>query len=219
MTATILPANEKVVRLAAKKLADGALIVLPTDTVYGLAADALLPAAVEAVFRIKERPVDKPLPLLLADPEDVHRVAERVPSIGWLLAERFWPGGLTIVCEKSRALPDLLTAGRPGIGLRVPDHPTARAIIRALGAPVTGTSANLSGRPSARTAGEAHAQLGNLVDLVVDGGICPGGIESTVIDVTLDPPLVLREGAVSIQRLRQVCPKVASSFDNTGPGC
>lgn len=219
MTATILPASEEVVRLAATKLAGGALVVLPTDTVYGLAASALLPAAVTDVFRIKERSLDKPLSLLLADPGDVRRLAVDVPPVGWRLAEHFWPGGLTIVFQKSPMVPDLLTAGRPGVGLRVPDHSTARAIIRALGAPVVGTSANLSSRPSARTADEAYAQLGDLVDLIVDGGPCPGGIESTVIDVTVVPPMVLREGAVSLQQLRRVCPEVASSFDNAGPGC
>ena len=219
MTATILPASKEVIRLAATRLADGALVVLPTDTVYGLAANALLPAAITAVYRIKERSSEKPVSLLLADPEDVHRATAEVPPAGWRLAERFWPGGLTIVFEKSPAVPDLLTAGRSGVGLRVPDHPTARAIIRALGAPVTGTSANLSGRPSARTAAEAYAQLGDLVELIVDAGACPGGIESTVIDVTVVPPRVLREGAVTIQQLRRICPEVASSVDNAGLGC
>jgi L-threonylcarbamoyladenylate synthase len=160
---------------------------------------------VERIYEIKERPVGMALPLLLADLAQISEVAESVPPIAWLLANRFLPGALTIVLYKSKSVPDIVTAGGMTVAIRIPAHPVPVALVRGLGAPIVGTSANLSGKPSALTAGEACSQLGDKVDLVIDGGRCPGGKESTVIDVTGKMPVVLRRGAISEKELRQVC--------------
>ncbi len=216
----LVPDDEAGRALAIDVLRAGGIVGLPTDTVYGIAVAFDTAGGLERLFAVKDRPPQRAIMVLVDSIDQVAELVE-VPAEARVLAAAFWPGGLTLVLpvRPGVTLPAALSAGMPTLGVRVPDHPTARAIIRALGAPVTGTSANLSGRPSARTAAEAHAQLGDLVDLIVDGGPCPGGIESTVIDVTVVPPMVLREGAVTMQQLRQICPEVASSVDNSGPGC
>ncbi len=181
---------------AAAVLRGGGLVIYPTDTVYGLGALATHDKAVRRLFRVKDRAPDRPLPLLLADAADVAAVAAPVPPLARRLMQRFWPGGLTLVSRKSPHFHSLALAGGATVGVRVPDHPLLRAIIRRAGGPITGTSANLSGLPSPRTLAEALAQIGEAVDLAIDGGPCPGGVESTVIDITIEPPCILREGAL-----------------------
>jgi len=149
-----------------------------------------------------------PLPLLLADKSQIGEVAGPVTPAAWLLAERFLPGALTIVLFKSKSVPGFITAGDKTVALRIPDHPIPVALIRGIGAPIVGTSANLSGQPSALTAEEVYAQLGDKVDLIIDGGRCPGGRESTIVDLTGETPLILREGAISMEELKQVCPNI-----------
>jgi len=186
-------------------LKKGGIIAYPTDTVYGLGAYPNIRQAVERIYRVKERPRNMALPLLLANVSQINDVAYPVPETAWLLARNFLPGALTIVLPKSNLVPDIITAGGKTVAIRIPSHPVPVALAEGLEMPIVGTSANLSGMPSALTAAEVCAQLGNKIDLIIDGGQCPGGGESTVVDVTEEAPVVLREGAISIDELKQVC--------------
>ena len=198
MRAEVLPADaEGAVDRAVELLANGELVAFPTDTVYGVGADAFQPKAVSKLFEAKIRPADKPVALLVAPEYDLGIIARELPPEAEVLARRFWPGGLTLVLWRSRAVPDAVTAGGPTVGIRVPDHPVALALIRGLGAPLAATSANLSGRPSPLTAEDVVGQLGDRISLVLDGGRCPGGVESTVLDLTTPTPVVRRSGAIS----------------------
>jgi L-threonylcarbamoyladenylate synthase len=186
-------------------LKQGGLVAFPTDTVYGLGACAYIPQAVERVYQVKGRARDMALPLLVANNTQISEVAENIPLVAWLLIRRFLPGALTLVLPKSKSVPDVVTAGGKTVGVRIPAHPVPIALIEGLAAPIVGTSANLTGQPSPLTADEVYAQLGDKVDLIIDGGRCPGGRESTVVDVTGETPVVLREGAISIEELKKVC--------------
>lgn len=196
------------VEKAVSILGRGGLVAFPTDTVYGLGASAGIPSAVERIFQVKERPRSMALPLLLADALQIDKIAEQVPPVARLLTEEFLPGALTIVLRRSGSVPAIVTAGGATVAVRIPDHPVPVAMIKSLGTPVVGTSANLSGSPSVLTAEEVHRQLGDKVDFIVDGGRCPGGTESTVVDVTEDVPVVLREGAISRAEIERVCGKI-----------
>jgi len=189
-------------------LRQGGIVAFPTDTVYGLGAGANIPQAVERVYQVKERPQNMALPLLLAHTSQISEVAEFVPQVAWLLADKFLPGALTIVLYKAKSISDIITAGGKTVAVRVPAHSVPVALAQGLGAPVVGTSANLSGKPSALAAGEVYSQFGDNIDLVIDGGRCPGGRESTIIDVTGKVPVVLREGAISMEELQQVCGEI-----------
>jgi len=186
-------------------LKQGGLVAFPTDTVYGLGACANLYRAVERVYQVKGRPQNMALPLLLADTPQISEVAESVPQIAWLLAHNFLPGALTLVLPKSNSVPDIITAGGKTVAVRIPAHPVPVALAEGLGAPIVGTSANLSGKPSALTAEEVYSQFGDKIDLVIDGGRCPGSRESTIVDVTGEVAKVLREGAISREELEKVC--------------
>jgi L-threonylcarbamoyladenylate synthase len=185
-------------------LRDGGLVCHPTDTVYGVAASALLPEAVARLYVVKERPRDKAIPLLLGDAGAVDEIARDVPDLAYRMMERFWPGGLTIVLWAQAHVPAIVTAGTGSVAVRLPDHATPRALARALGAPLAATSANLSGRPSPRTAQDVLADLGGRVELILDGGPCPGGVDSTVVDLTKDPPVIARAGAISADALAPI---------------
>jgi L-threonylcarbamoyladenylate synthase len=176
-------------------LQKGGVIAFPTDTVYGLGADAFNTRAVERVYEIKNRPRHQQFPLLVADVEQLATLAEPIPEFAWFLVRRFWPGGLTLVLSRKDSLPAHLASG-PTIAVRVPNHPVCLALIEGLGKPITGTSANVSGQPAALTAEEVEQQLGGRIDLIVDGGKCPGGRESTIVDVTHEPPTILRQGII-----------------------
>ncbi len=186
-------------------LKQGGIVAFPTDTVYGLGASANNRQAVERVYKVKERPRNMALPLLLADTSQITNVAESVPPIAWLLIRSFLPGALTIVLHKSSSVPDIITAGGVTVAVRIPAHPVPVALAQGLGTPIVGTSANLSGRSSPLTADEVYAQFGDKVDLVIDGGKCLGGRESTVVDVTGKTPVVLREGAIPKEEIERVC--------------
>jgi len=173
----------------------GGVIAFPTDTVYGLGADAFNSTAVERIYEIKNRPKYRQFPLLIADVERLTTLADPIPEIAWFLARRFWPGGLTLVLPKTDSLPGYLALG-PTIAVRVPDHPVCLAIIQHLGNPIIGTSANISGHPAALTAEEVGQQLGEKIDFIINGGKCPGGKESTVVDVTHESPTILRQGII-----------------------
>jgi L-threonylcarbamoyladenylate synthase len=176
-------------------LKKGGVIAYPTDTVYGLGADAFNSVAVERIYEIKDRSESNPFPLLIADVKQLAALAEPIPELARFLARQFWPGGVTLVLSKKDTVPAYLASG-PTIAVRVPDHPTCLALLQHLAGPLIGTSANVSGQPAALTADEVRQQLGDRVDLVIDGGRCPGGKESTVVDTTREPPAVLRQGIV-----------------------
>ena len=176
-------------------LRQGGVIAFPTDTVYGLGADAFNSGAVRRIYTIKNCPEDRQFPLLIADVDNLTALAERIPEIARFLARQFWPGGLTLVLPRKDSVPRYLASG-PGIAVRIPNHPVCLALIRRLGNPLIGTSANISGQPAAVTAEEVRQGLGGKIDLIIDGGRCPGGRESTVVNVTHEPPTILREGII-----------------------
>ena len=190
------------VREALSVLKSGGVIVAPTDTLYGIIADASNPKAVLRVYKAKKRPRDKPLPLLLGES---HQALLLVRPVGpfWELAQEFWPGPLTIVAPPSPRAPRHL-AEWPGIGVRLPDCPLIRFLARKLRGPLTGTSANLSGRESPNTAYEAYSQLGDSVDLYLDGGPTKHGAPSTVVRVREEGVEVLREGAIPAREVERV---------------
>ncbi len=201
MANKLLSSLQKQLEQGISILKQGGIVAFPTDTVYGLGAAVNLPQAVERVYQVKERPRNMPLLLLLADKSQIEEVAEPVPPIAWLLAAKFLPGALTIVLFKSKSVPDTVTGGGKTVAIRIPAHPIPLALARGVGTPIVGTSANLSGKPSALTAEEVYTQLDGKVDLIIDGGRCPGGRESTIVDLTGETPIVLREGAISQEEL------------------
>jgi len=186
-------------RRAVALLRAGEVVAFPTDTVYGVGAVVWNVQAVRKLYKAKLRPADKALPVLLADASDLSRIAYQPSQDALRLAERFWPGPLTIVVPRGEGVPDEVTAGGASVAVRVPDHDLARALIRAAGAPLAATSANLSGQPSPVTAQDVLTQLGSRIPLVLDGGSCPGGAASTVVDLTGPAPVILRPGPVSMQ--------------------
>lgn len=185
-------------------LKSGGLVAFPTDTVYGLGASSGIPRAVERIYKVKQRPQDLALPLLLAEPSQIGEVASYVPPLAWRLVRKFLPGALTIVLPSSKSVSPIITGGGKTIAVRIPAHPLVIALIKGVGRPIVGTSANLSGQPSALTADEVGSQFGDKLDLVIGGGRCRGR-ESTIVDVTGKVPRVLREGAISRAELSQVC--------------
>jgi L-threonylcarbamoyladenylate synthase len=191
------PAAAAVEAAAAVLRADG-LVAFPTETFYGLGAAALRPAAVRRIFEVKGRPEGKPLLVLVDSIAMVERVTTDVPPRARALMDRYWPGALTLVLRARADVPFEITAGSGTIGVRLSAHVVARALVTALGGPVTAPSANLSGRPAPTTAAEVVAAFGDTLPLVLDGGATPGGRPSTVLDVTVDPPRVIRAGAVQV---------------------
>lgn len=184
-------------------LKKGGIVAFPTDTVYGLGCDALRRSAVEQIYKVKRRSRHLPLPLLLSDMSQVTDVAKPLLGIALSLARRFWPGALTLVLAKSDSLPLYLSSAGT-VAVRIPNHPVCLALIQGIGGPLVGTSANVSGSYSPSTADEVRQQLGDEIDLIIDGGTCPGGQESTIVDVTSMVPRILRQGVIppgEIERL------------------
>ena len=189
---------------AADILRNGGLVAFPTDTVYGLGAHSGIAGAIERVYLVKGRMQQKAIPLLIGRTEDIEAVAEDVPGDAWLLAERFWPGGLTIVLRRKSTVLSVVTGGGATVAVRVPAHPVPLELIRALDAPIAGTSANRSGERSPTTADGVLGSLGGLIEMVIDGGPTPGGIESTVVDLACGEPVIRRLGAVPIEEIERV---------------
>jgi len=196
--------DPQVVGAAADVLKTGGLLVFPTTGLYGLGADALNPASVEKIFQVKQRDFSKPILVLIRDASELGRIAKEVPQTASALIKASWPGLLTIILEARPELPDVLTGHTGKIGVRVPKHPVASALVNAFDGPITGTSANLSGQAGCASVVDLDSELVQCVDMVLDAGPLKGGTGSTVVDATLDPPLVLREGAVSKQQLESV---------------
>jgi L-threonylcarbamoyladenylate synthase len=184
-------------------LKNGGVVAFPTDTVYGLGAAADNPAAIRRVFEIKQRPLNMALPLVLADSAQADTVAINIPEEARVLMAKFWPGALTLVLKKSARVPDILTAGSGTVAVRVPNHALSLALIGGAGVPLVGTSANVHGMPSPVTAEEVRAQLEGKVDYVIDGGRTPVGVESTIVDMTVSPPKILRHGAISREEIEK----------------
>lgn len=196
--------DQQVVEAAAEVLKAGGLLAFPTSGLYGLAADALNSDAVERIFQVKQRDLGKPILVLVKDESEVDKIAVKVPSSAAKMMAAFWPGALTIILAARSELPKVLTSGTGKIGVRVPKHPVASALVKAFGNPITGTSANISGKAGCATIADLDPGLVQHLDVVLDAGPLKGGAGSTVVDATSDPPAVLREGAVSKERLMSV---------------
>jgi L-threonylcarbamoyladenylate synthase len=199
-TAILSASDPQAFSQALAVLQTGGLVAFPTDTVYGVGALAFNSAAVQAIYLAKDRPVEKAIPVLIADPADLLKVSLEVPPLAARLAACFWPGALTLVVTKHPDLPQAVSA-TDTVGVRVPDHLVARALLRVTG-PLAVTSANLSGQPSPSTAREAYEQLGGRIGLIIDGGTTPGGVPSTVVDCVGAEPQVLREGPVTKEQIQ-----------------
>ena len=206
---TIKPAIER----AGKILREGGLVAFPTETVYGLGANGLDAAAVSKIFLAKGRPSDNPLILHIADRDDLPALVREIPD--WLvpLLDRFWPGPLTVVLPRAACVPDIVTAGLDTVAVRLPSSPMARALIRTAGVPVAAPSANLSGRPSPTAASAVMADMAGRIEMVLDGGVCEVGLESTVLDCTAEIPTILRPGGVTQEMLAACLGKVRTSGD------
>ncbi len=195
---------EESLQKAVTLIQQGEVIALPTDTVYGVACDSLNPDAIARLYEVKGRPPQKALPLLLADEAQVNEVAQNVPPLAQVFMARFFPGALTIVLPAQLHLPQILLAGGNTVAVRVPDHPVVREIARRLGRPLAVSSANLSGQPDCRTAQEVATQIGQRVPQILDGGTTANTLPSTVLDLTVSPPRLLREGPITLEQLRAV---------------
>lgn len=203
------------VAAGATALAAGGLVAFPTETVYGLGANALDPAAVARIFAAKGRPTDHPLICHIASADGLTALVAEVSPAARALADAFWPGPLTLVMPRSATVPDAVTGGRDTVAVRVPDHPLALDLLRAFGGPVAAPSANRFGRPSPTRADDVRDELGDAVDVILDGGPCAIGVESTVLDLVSDPPQVLRPGGITADQIAKVIGEVSSTA--TGP--
>ena len=179
----------------------GGVVVFPTDTLYGVGVDVFNIPALRRVFELKARPLGLALPVLVSAWEQVGSVAQDIPDIGRRLADRFWPGPLTLVLSRSGRLPDLVTGGLDTVAVRMPDHPIPLALAREFGGPITGTSANISGKADLLAIEAVEAQFSHAVDYIIRRGPAPAGIPSTVVDVTTGTPRLVREGALTFETI------------------
>lgn len=194
------PFDDLHINQAIVTLKDGGVVAFPTDTVYGVGVDPFQPQAVRKLYQIKGRPIDKPIPILVGSVNDVERVAQNLPPSFSQLAEQFWPGELTLIVE-AKALPAEITAGGDTVGVRMPDHPLALALLQRFGGAIATTSANKSDEPPATSAEEVQSELGNLVNIILDGGQTATRIASTVLDLSVSPPQIRRQGGISMDQL------------------
>jgi L-threonylcarbamoyladenylate synthase len=196
--------KEEIIKAAAEILHNGGLVSFPTETVYGLGADASNEAAVRKIFAAKERPYDHPLIVHLADLSQLSRWAREVSPAAQKLAEAFWPGPLTMILKKQPEVLDIVTGHQDSIGLRIPRHPIAKAILQEFGGGIAAPSANKFTHISPTTAEAVREELGDKVDLILDGGECAVGLESTIIDLSHDTPVILRPGMITAEMLEKV---------------
>ena len=200
--------DKTLIARAAECLRAGGLVAFPTETVYGLGAHALDRQAIEKLFAAKERPANDPMIVHVIGIDSMAALVEDVPHTARKLAARFWPGPLTIVLRRSSRVPDEVTAGLDTVAIRVPSHPVARALLEIAGVPIAAPSANLFSRPSPTRASHVLADLDGRIDIIIDGGATEVGLESTVVDLSVEPPAVLRPGAIDVEALRAVLPDV-----------
>jgi L-threonylcarbamoyladenylate synthase len=191
-----LKAAPDTIQKAASTIKAGGIIVFPTHGLYGLGADAFNRQAVQKLYSIKQRPPRKPILILIERAEQLASLVSHVNPIATQIMDRFWPGKITLVFEASARVPTTLTGGSTKIGVRQPGHPAAVALVKAVGGPITGTSANLSGRPGCRQVSDLEPALIRRLDLILDAGILAGGRGSTVVDVSRETPQILREGII-----------------------
>ena len=196
--------DEALMETAGSIIRSGHLVAFPTETVYGLGADALDPDAARRIYSAKGRPSDNPLIVHIASPDSLERIVTHIPERAYILSQAFWPGPLTIIMEKSALVPSSVTGGLDTVAVRMPDHEIALALIRASGGYIAAPSANTSGRPSPTTAQHVYDDLNGKIDMIIDGGSVGIGVESTIIDLTADTPMVLRPGFISLEMLRDV---------------
>ena len=194
---------------AAEILKAGGLLGIPTETVYGLGANGLDPEAVARIFAAKGRPQDNPLILHIPSADWLERYCLDIPNGAYALARRFWPGPLTMILKRRSVVPDVVTAGLDTVGMRCPAHPVCRAILTAAGVPVAAPSGNTSGRPSPTNMADMLEDMDGKIEGIVDGGPCSVGVESTIVDLTVTPPRLLRPGGVTLEELRDVLGEVA----------
>ena len=204
VTRIIGPENPTVIQIAADYLTAGQLVALPTETVYGLGANGLDPDAVAKIFQAKGRPQDNPLILHIADPAQMEMICRDIPAAAYRLANAFWPGPLTMVLPARDIVPKCTTAGLPTVAVRCPDCAITRDIIRTAGVPVAAPSANISGKPSTTTAEHVYHDHNGKIPLIVDGGPCRVGVESTIVDLTEARPRLLRPGGITPEQLLAV---------------
>lgn len=195
--------------LAAQVIIEGGLVAFPTETVYGLGANALNEAAVARIFKAKERPANDPVIVHIEDMEQLAFVARDIPEAAYKLAEVFWAGPLTMIFKRSEQIPDIVTAGQDTVAVRMPSHPIAQSLIRQAGVPIAAPSANRFGRPSPTSAVHVMHDLGGHVDIVLDGGNSHIGVESSIIDFTSPVPTMLRPGGIALEELQIYLPSLA----------
>ena len=191
----------EIIKEAAAVIKQGGVIVFPTRCLYGLGADAMNTDAVERIIEIKQRPQDNPILVLIDSDNQLEMLVEKIPPAADAIMEAFWPGRVHLVYDARQPLPEALSAETGKIGVRLPGHPVAAAMVRQVKGPLTGTSANLSGRPGCYRLPDLDPQIAGQVDLVLDAGTLQGGVGSTVVDVTEEPPRILREGQVTASQI------------------
>ena len=191
-------------RTAAGIIRRGGLVGMPTETVYGLAANALNGAAVAGIFKAKGRPMDNPLIVHICELSQWDELVDTIPDNARKLAQAYWPGPMTIILPKSKIIPDEVSAGMPTVGVRFPSHPVAQALIRESGCPLAAPSGNLSGKPSPTTAACMAEDMDGRIDAILDGGPCRVGVESTVVTLATNPPRLLRPGGITLEQLESV---------------
>lgn len=213
MNTLLLSTSQEDISKAADIIRNGGLVAMPTETVYGLAANALSGSAVSSIFTAKGRPSDNPLIVHISEIEDIEKfgLVREFPEKAKKLAERFWPGPLTIIMPKSDSIPEEVTAGLDSLAIRLPSHPAARTLISMAGCPLAAPSANLSGSPSPTTARHVMNDMDGRIDAIIDGGDSEVGLESTVITLCTDVPTLLRPGGVTVEELREVLGEVKIS--------
>ncbi|MBR5021697.1 MAG: threonylcarbamoyl-AMP synthase [Oscillospiraceae bacterium] len=217
MTTQYLSAEDSTTpQIAAEIIKNGELVAIPTETVYGLGADGLNPDAVAKIFAAKGRPQDNPLILHIADAADLEKFCHSIPESAWALAEKFWPGPLTMVLPAKDIVPKCTTAGLPTVAVRCPDCEITRQIIRKAGVPVAAPSANISGKPSTTTAKHVYHDHNGKIPLIVDGGPCRVGVESTIIDLTDEKPRLLRPGGITVEAMAEIVGEIVIDKAVTG---
>lgn len=211
MNTVLLKDTDEDIKKAAEIIKNGGLVGMPTETVYGLGANALNPKAVLDIFKAKGRPADNPLIVHISDVSQIEKfsLAEEIPEYAKILAKKFWPGPLTMIVKKGKAVPDEVSAGLDTVAIRFPSHPVAQKLISFAGLPVAAPSANLSGSPSPTTPQHVMRDLKGKIPAIIDGGICNVGLESTVITLTENPPRLLRPGGITLEQLRDALGEVA----------
>jgi L-threonylcarbamoyladenylate synthase len=208
---------QSLINQAVNILQGGGLVGMPTETVYGLGADARNPEALRKIFLAKQRPIDHPLIVHISDAKQLSEWASEVSPLAWRLAEAFWPGPLTLIMPKAPHVLDLITGGQQTIGVRIPHHPIAQALLKSFGSGIAAPSANRFGRISPTTAAAVKEELGDAVDIILDGGPCEVGVESTIVDVSGEHPIILRPGIITADQIEAVIQETLATQKSNVP--